>query len=292
MTAAGYDVREADPFAPEQTVSSLRARVSPLAQRIEGLWALMREEAIEAFPVPLGRPENPAAYLSFVDDIYRSDAYHSLSIEGYSVTPELVERVRGGAWDPEAGEGDRKDRDALSARGYWQAFQAVRKSVTSVLEGANPGVVARADHRVWYRELFQPFVTANILAAPALAGYRNDPVYLKGSRHVPPRSEAVREAMPALFDLLQHEHEPAARAVLGHWLVGYIHPYPDGNGRIARFLMNTMLASGGFPWTVIRVEDRDEYLSALESASVEGDIRPFARFTAERVRWSIERSAG
>jgi len=48
--------------------------------------------------------------------------------------------------------------------------------------------------------------------------------------------------MPALFDLLEHEPEPGARAVLGHWLFGYIHPYPDGNGRMARFLMNAMLA--------------------------------------------------
>ncbi len=38
---------------------------------------------------------------------------------------------------------------------------------------------------------------------------------------------------------------------------------------MARFLMNAMLASGGYPWTVIRVELRDQYLSALESASVD-----------------------
>jgi hypothetical protein len=41
--------------------------------------------------------------------------------------------------------------------------------------------------------------------------------------------------------------QPCVPAVLGHWLFGYIHPYPDGNGRIARFLMNVMLASGGIP---------------------------------------------
>jgi hypothetical protein len=94
--------------------------------------------------------------------------------------------------------------------------------------------------------------------------------------------------MPALFDLLEKEPESSVRAVLGHWLFGYIHPYPDGNGRMARFLMNAMLASGGYPWTMIRVKDRNTYLKALDSASIEMDINPFAAFVAKRVRWSLE----
>ena len=94
--------------------------------------------------------------------------------------------------------------------------------------------------------------------------------------------------MPALFDLLEQETEPSVRAVLGHWLFGYVHPYPDGNGRMARFVMNAMLASGGYPWTVIRLEDRDAYLTALEAVSVDQDIEAFARFLGERVRWSRE----
>ena len=52
--------------------------------------------------------------------------------------------------------------------------------------------------------------------------------------------------------------------------------------------MNVMLASGGYPWTVIRVEDRDDYLAALEAVSVRMDIEPFAGFVAQRVRWSHE----
>ena len=146
-------------------------------------------------------------------------------------------------------------------------------------------------HRDWYRELFQPCVAVGLIEASALAGYRNDAVFLRGSRHVPPRQEAVRDAMPALFDLLESETEPSVRAVLGHWLFGYVHPYPDGNGRMARFVMNAMLASGGYPWTVIRIEDRDVYLAALESASIDQDIGPFAQFVADRVGWSSERAA-
>ena len=94
--------------------------------------------------------------------------------------------------------------------------------------------------------------------------------------------------MPALFDLLEAETEASVRAVLGHWLFGYVHPYPDGNGRMARFVMNTMLASGGYPWTVIRVEDRDAYLAALDRASVDMDIAPVSTFIAARVPWSLD----
>jgi len=59
---------------------------------------------------------------------------------------------------------------------------------------------------------------------------------------------------------------------------------------MARFMMNAMLASGGYPWTVIRVEDRDAYLRALDSASIDLDIAPFAHFIAERVRWSLDQA--
>lgn len=107
---------------------------------------------------------------------------------------------------------------------------------------------------------------------------------------MPPRWEVIPDAMTAYFDLLEAEPEPSVRVVLGHWLFGYIHPYPDGNGRIARFLMNAMLASGGYSWTVIRVEDREAYMKALESASVENDIGPFTTFIAERVKAAMEQS--
>jgi len=82
--------------------------------------------------------------------------------------------------------------------------------------------------------LFQPFVTAGLLRAGDLAGYRNNPLYLRTSSYAPPRWEAVRDAMPTFFDLLEKEPEPSVRAVLGHWRFGYIHPYPDGNGRMNR----------------------------------------------------------
>ena len=62
----------------------------------------------------------------------------------------------------------------------------------------------------------------------------------------------------------------------------------DGNGRMGRFLMNAMLASGGYPWTVIPVEKRDEYMHALEEASVRQDIVPFTKFMGDLVNERIK----
>lgn len=291
MKAAGYDVRESDPFEPQQVFGSINQGAAPIALRLRAFWESMRGSVLEAFPDAPGLPRDRGAYLRFVDEIYQADAYHSLSIEGYRVSPELIERVRTGDWNPSDHEADRQSRDALAARGYWQAFRLVKESLTAIIAGGNAGALVRSAHREWYRALFQPCVAAGLIPASALAGYRNDAVFLRGSRHVPPRWEAVRDAMPELFALLEAEAEPSVRAVLGHWLIGYVHPWPDGNGRMARFVMNAMLASGGYPWTVIRVEDRDAYLAALERASTDGGIRPFARIVAERVQWSMERAA-
>jgi hypothetical protein len=288
MKSAGYDVRENNPFEAGQIFGTRPRPRTAIERRVEMLWERMRGAVVETFPKEPGLPNDRDAYLRFVDGIYQSDAYHSLSIEGYSVTPEIIERVRQGNWDPEHHEDDRKSRNALAARGYWQAFQLVKSSVEKVIAGENAGARARAAHKEWYREMFQPCVAAGLIEPGALAGYRNIPVYLRTSRYVPPRWEAARDAMPVLFDLLESEVKPSVRAVLGHWLFGYIHPYPDGNGRMARFLMNVMLASGGYPWTVIRVEDRDAYLAALDRASIDMDIRPFSTFVAQRVRWSLD----
>ena len=101
--------------------------------------------------------------------------------------------------------------------------------------------------------------------------------------HVPPNIEAVRDLMPAFFDLLEQEEEPGVRVVLGHFIFVYIHPYMDGNGRIGRFLMNSMMAAAGYPWTIIPLDTRNDYMSALESASTDQNIKPFTRFIANLI---------
>ena len=277
MQSAGYSIREVDPFINASPIAISIKEKSPYANRIKLLWHQMREDVIKYFPKAPGLPKDHKKYMKLVEEIYVTDAYHSLSIEKYKVSPNLIERVRSGNWNSKKNDADKDERNAMAARGYWQATQKVRLSIEKILKGRNPGIVADSDHGDWYRELFAPSVAAGIIKASDLAGYRNTQVYIGGSMHVPLHAEAVRDAMPVLFELLENETEASVRAVLGHFIFVYIHPYFDGNGRMGRFLMNAMLASGGYPWTVIPVEERKAYMSSLEKASVGQDIKPFAK---------------
>ncbi len=289
MKSAGYDVREVDPF-DQKTPIPLHAREhSPYCNRIRLMWAEMREEVMNAFPKPSAiNFIDKATLLKNIDDIYVTDAYHSLSIEKYKVTPELIERVKSGKWNLVENEVDKKHRDAMAARGYWLAFNSVKNSIEKIFDGGNIGKILSEEHGDWYRELFSPSVTSGILKPSDLAGYRRHQVYIGQSQHVPVNVDAVRDVMPILFDLIAEEPEASVRAVLGHFIFVYIHPYMDGNGRMGRFLMNALLASGGYNWMVIPVQKREEYMNALEMASVKQDISHFAKFIGSLVQSTMD----
>jgi len=288
MKSVGYDVREVDPFEKPTIIPFAKGEHSPYVNRTRLMWHEMRTVVIDVFPKAPGIPNNIEAYMKKIEEIYTTDAYHSLSIEKYKVSLELIERVRSGDWNAEENEDDRRQKNAMAARGYWQAFNVVKESIQRIFEGENAGKVTDNNHGDWYRELFAPSVAIGLLKASDLAGYRNGQVYIGQSMHTPINKEGVRDVMPLLFELIENEEVASVRAVLGHFIFVYTHPYMDGNGRMGRFLMNVLLASGGYPWTVIPVEERVRYISALESASVDQNIKPFAEFISYLVRASMK----
>jgi Fic family protein len=244
----------------------------------------MRDRVAAVFadrPVPHAFAERPLQdILDSMDHIYVTDAYHSLSIEGYQVTPELIQRVSRGDGSPGIVEADRDAKDALAAKGYHLAFLSVEESIKQAHEAESIDLNVLLDLGIadWYGNLFSPCVDAGIVDRVHLAGYRKGPMYIRGSRHVPPPSDQLTDCMDALRDLIVAEPDAAVRATLGHLFLGFIHPFFDGNGRTARFLMNFLLVVAGNEWLVVRVEDREAYLAALEQASVYGDPVPFALF--------------
>lgn len=284
MLALGYKISPSQPFEIKVPMLEPDVRIkSPVVGRIKALWESMREDVIRLFPDEPGIPANANEWIHKLDDIYLHDAYNSLSIEGYAVTPELIQKIARGEWNPENNLQDYEQKGAMAARGYLKTYKIVTNNILQILQGAEQARVVEQNLHTWYRALFSASVQAGIINASDLAGFRNRPVYIRGSRHVPPAREALPDCIETLIDLLKNEPSAAVRAVLGHFIFVYIHPYSDGNGRIGRFLMNTMLSSAGYSWTIIQLARRNQYMEALEQASCHSNIKPFTKLIVQEM---------
>ncbi len=101
MKSIDHDVRETDPFEEETLTEFIYQIKSPYINRINLMWDEYRKIIIEHFPKSQDKKINVKEYLKSVDQIYTTDAYHSLSIERYKVSAKLIELVSGGQWNPD-----------------------------------------------------------------------------------------------------------------------------------------------------------------------------------------------
>lgn len=129
-----------------------------------------------------------------------------------------------------------------------------------------------------YYQRFKPSVDAGIVDSWVLADYRNMPVFIRGTSHVPPAYEKLPELMESFEIIINRTKNPVVKAILAHYLFVTIHPYSDGNGRTARLLMNYLLLAAEHPWITIRAGQRFEYFKGLSAANLEDDILPFGKF--------------
>lgn len=81
---------------------------------------------------------------------------------------------------------------------------------------------------------------------------------------------------------------PFARAVFMMFLLTEVHPFDDGNGRLARLAMNAELSAAGQHRILIPLIIRNDYLSGLRRLSRDGDPRLLVRVLARAWRWSSQ----
>ena len=137
MSTPGQPLTPQNPFESEQPTLSHSRERSPYVLRLRSMWAGWRQTVLDNFPPAPGLAADAAAYLEKVGERYVADAYNSLSIEGYQVTDELIARVAGGDWHLDEDAEHQRDTDALAARGYFQAFGAVKNTIASIIEPRN-----------------------------------------------------------------------------------------------------------------------------------------------------------
>ncbi|HXG82426.1 MAG TPA: Fic family protein [Pyrinomonadaceae bacterium] len=85
----------------------------------------------------------------------------------------------------------------------------------------------------------------------------------------------------------KHETNPIILAALFHYRFISIHPFDDGNGRVARILMNFILMQSGFPPAIIKTGDKENYYGVLRLADA-GELEPFIEYIADNLVRSLE----
>ena len=129
-------------------------------------------------------------------------------------------------------------------------------------------------HRIFFKEI-----------NPDQAGsYRDKKVFISGSKYLLPPPGKVTELMselPSELTKIKTADHPIIAAAKAHIQFVFIHPFVDGNGRVARLLMNLILTQLGYCICIIPPVSRLEYIEALEEAHT--DPRRFYIHIAEMV---------
>jgi len=116
--------------------------------------------------------------------------------------------------------------------------------------------------------------------------YREHQVLITGTQYIPPRASDVPRQMKQFIQSIETTKDkthPVALAAYTHKKLVDIHPFEDGNGRTARLLMNLVLVNKGYQIVSIPPVSRNDYITALEKARVQGSAanNAFTTFIAE-----------
>lgn len=125
--------------------------------------------------------------------------------------------------------------------------------------------------------------------------YRNVPVMISGSQHMPPQPYLIESQMEAFISeynkkVTDNVHPVVIAAYLHDELVK-IHPFIDGNGRTSRLLMNLYLLSKGYVVVSLKGDNDSKraYYTALEKSHTESDPIDFYTLVAENEKEALTR---
>jgi Fic family protein len=192
---------------------------------------------------PTGRERNLSAFATVF-------TYDTQRIEGSALTlHETADLLEKGITPSARPLGDVKEAEAH--RAIFADMLQERRDISLAL-------VLR-----WHHELFR--TTRSDIAGRL----REHQVAISGSRFVPPLPAEVYPLLRSFFRLYVRSKDsvhPVESAALVHLKFVTIHPFSDGNGRIARLLMNFILNRAGYPMLNIPYAGRSSYYTALERA--------------------------
>ncbi|MCX8080619.1 MAG: Fic family protein [Bacteroidia bacterium] len=200
------------------------------------------------------RPLSPSALERIKSELYLEWNHHSNAIEGNTLTLNETKVVLQDGLTI----GGKSLREHLEIVGHNEAIAFVEQL-------AHPKYVLNGKDILELHNIIMHQVQKDIAGR-----IRNGAVRISGANFIPPAPHKV----PELFDdmiynivSLNNTYHPILISALLHHRFVWIHPFFDGNGRVARLVMNLLLMSKGYPPAIILKEDRKKYYDALNKAN-------------------------
>lgn len=192
--------------------------------------------------------------------------YHSNAIEGNTLTLQETKLVL----EEGLTIGGKSLREHLEASNNAKAFDRMEELAKK----------KRSIDHVTIQEIHE-IVTRSILEDAGR--YRTRNVRIAGAVKTPPDWSKIVKLIDELIEkVAESKKHPIETASFLHHRFVEIHPFCDGNGRVARLLTNLYLISRDYPPVVLKKEDQEKYYKSLRAADA-GNLGPFANFIAKAV---------
>lgn len=228
----------------------------------------------------------PADAVARVQQKLRLDfTYHSNAVEGNSLS---LGETRNLIMNGITAQG-KPMRDHLDIQGHNDAVKAIEDAVQGQ-EQLNE-VFIRNLHKILLREPYDADALGpdgQAVKRPiAIGRYKQHPNNVQTStgemyHFTPP--EQTKAAMGDLLDWYRKREDegehPVILAAAFHYRFVRIHPFDDGNGRMARLLMNLILLRHGYTIAIVPIDSRDRYIQCLEQADAATGLDGLAQFIA------------
>ncbi|TCR64817.1 Fic family protein [Bosea sp. BK604] len=258
------------------------ARIEPA--RLEEATEAIADAAAElsASSAILGRALHPLTAANLSGLVRIMNTYYSNLIEGHDIRPRDIERALAGQLDLD--EGRRNLQLEAAAHVRVQAEVDRLATLDALPEPASRDFILWL-HRAFYQDAPEPMlrirgVGRDILMEPGQ--WRSEPEHdVEVGKHVPPSSDRVPDFM-RYFEA-RYRFVPLGKAgrimamAAAHHRLNYIHPFPDGNGRVSRLMSHAMAQKAGIGahglWSVSRglargLESRGEYKRMMSHADM------------------------
>lgn len=243
---------------------------------------------LAAASVKLGQALHPRTAANLAALVRIMNSYYSNLIEGHRTRPKDIERALAGQFDDDA---ERRNLQIEAAAHVRVQAEVDRMSAEGRLpEPASPAFILQL-HLDFYAEAPPEYLHIRddgreFTMEPG--AWRSKPEHdVAVGRHQPPSSDRVADFMTHFADRYRLERLGKGARILAipaaHHRFNYIHPFPDGNGRVSRFMSHAMAHAAGIGahglWSVSRglargLENRGEYKRMMDHADTprQGDL--------------------